>query len=56
MEQALAVKGYSFSVIQEAFQRTDTEKSDEVWEALQYQGMKAHRRFSKYEGWEYQQK
>jgi len=57
MEQALAVKGYSFSIIQEAFQRTNTEKeSDEAWEALQYQGMKVHRRFSKYEGWEYQQK
>ncbi|MGB3890032.1 MAG: recombination regulator RecX [Priestia megaterium] len=57
MEQALAVKGYSFSIIQEAFQRTNTEKeSDEAWEALQYQGMKAHRRFLKYEGWEYKQK
>ncbi|TYR79229.1 recombination regulator RecX [Priestia megaterium] len=57
VEQFLANKGYSFSIINEAFNEMNLEKeSDEQWEALKYQGMKAHRRYEKYSGWEYEQK
>ncbi|MCA1202798.1 recombination regulator RecX [Priestia flexa] len=57
IEQFLVNKGYSFSIINEAMQHVDVEKnSDEEWQALTQQGMKAHRKYAKYSGWEYEQK
>ncbi|MBM7704422.1 recombination regulator RecX [Metabacillus iocasae] len=57
IEQTLLAKGHVLSVIQLAFEEVHVEKeSDEEWEALQYQGMKAHRRYERYDGWEYEKR
>lgn len=60
-EELLTRKGFSWDIIQivneeVAMDDEDTEK-DEEWEAIQYQGRKAHSRYMRqYEGWEYEQK
>jgi regulatory protein len=57
IEQTLQQKGYDFSIIQQLFQVWTLEKEDEEeWEALKYQGLKAHRRYEKYSGWEYERR
>ncbi|WP_110114296.1 recombination regulator RecX [Bacillus sp. CGMCC 1.16541] len=57
IEQTLLTKGHVLSVIQLAFEEVDVQKeSDEEWEALHYQGMKAHRRYERYDGWEYERR
>ncbi len=54
IEKTLLQKGYSPEVIQAAAGQADTGTGkEERNEALEYQGNKAHRRYSKYEGWEY---
>ncbi|WP_433748195.1 recombination regulator RecX [Falsibacillus pallidus] len=57
IQQTLMRKGYSSNVIQEALIEVEFEKdTDEEWEAILYQGEKAYRRYSKFEGFEYKQK
>ncbi|WP_070121067.1 recombination regulator RecX [Bacillus marinisedimentorum] len=54
LEMALMQKGYPSEVIRTAAEQADTGTGEEERnEALEYQGNKAHRRYSKYEGWEY---
>ncbi|KAB7704141.1 recombination regulator RecX [Bacillus aerolatus] len=57
IEQALARKGYGWSVIQEALAESKPEEDEEEQlEALMHQAEKAHRRYSKFSGGEYKQK
>ncbi|MDR4887587.1 recombination regulator RecX [Fredinandcohnia sp. QZ13] len=57
LEQTLQRKGYPWDVIQIAMEEAETEKdTDEEWEALKHQGLKAHRKYEKLDGWEYEQK
>ncbi|MGN1400051.1 MAG: recombination regulator RecX [Bacillus sp. (in: firmicutes)] len=54
MEQTLIRKGFSPYIIAEAIQEAELDKDDgEEWAALMKQGEKAHRRYSKFEGYEY---
>lgn len=56
-EQMLLRKGYPFAVIQIAINEVEVEKNhDDEMEAIQYQGDKAQRKYSKYTGFEYEQK
>lgn len=59
-EEMLMRKGFSWDVIQivneELATDDDDPEKDEEWEAVQYQGRKAHSRYKQYEGWEYEQK
>jgi regulatory protein len=56
-EQFLLRKGYSFDVILLALTEANTDKElDDEMEAIRYQGEKAHRKFSKFTGFEYTQK
>lgn len=53
----LVRKGYTFEVINLALSTIDIEKqADDELEAIKYQGNKAHRKFSHYTGFEYEQK
>ncbi|HEU5139198.1 MAG TPA: recombination regulator RecX [Bacillales bacterium] len=55
--QSLAGKGFDREVIDLALNEGELEKGDdEEWEALVLQAEKAHRRYNKYEGWEYEQR
>lgn len=57
VEQLLYRKGYSFELIQIALQETvPKEETDAELEAIRHQGEKAHRKYSQYSGFEYQQK
>lgn len=57
IEQTLQRKGYPWDVIQIAMEEAMVEKdTNEEWGALEHQGMKAHRKYEKLEGWEYEQK
>ncbi|MFC3885365.1 recombination regulator RecX [Bacillus songklensis] len=57
IEQTLQQKGYSFTIIQQLFHEWGVEKEEDAeWEALKHQGLKAHRRYEKYEGWEYERR
>ncbi|SEN87319.1 regulatory protein [Mesobacillus persicus] len=57
LEQFLLRKGYPFSVIQLVMKEVSVKKeTDEEMEALQYQGAKLQRKFSKLEGYEQKQK
>ena len=57
IEQTLQRKGYSWDVIQIAMEEASIEKdTDEEWGALEHHGMKAHRKYDKLDGWEYEQK
>jgi regulatory protein len=50
-------KGYPFEVINIAVNESEMEKNvDEEMEAIRFQGEKAHRKYSQYSGFEYQQK
>lgn len=56
-EHMLLRKGYPFAVIHIAIMEAEVDKDiDEEMEAIQYQGEKALRKFSKYTGFEYEQK
>jgi regulatory protein len=57
IEQLLLRKGYPLDVIQIALSEALTDKKpDEEMEAIKYQGEKAHRKYCKYNGFEYEQK
>ncbi|MCM3569439.1 recombination regulator RecX [Neobacillus mesonae] len=56
LEQQLLRKGYSFEMIQIAIQETINEEEEDELEAIRYQGEKAHRKFAKYTGFEFEQK
>ncbi len=57
LENLLVRKGYSFEVISIAVNETEEPKPvDEEMDAIRFQGEKAHRKYSKLEGYEYQQK
>jgi regulatory protein len=57
IEQLLRRKGFSWEVIQQAMiEKSNDAHEQEEWEALEYHGRKAHRRYEKYEGFMYDQK
>lgn len=57
IEQNLLRKGFSGEMIQMAMNEVTIEKDeDQEWHAIIEQGMKAHRKFQKYSGYEYEQK
>ena len=57
LEQLLLRKGYSYEVIQLVIQEHEGEKEDEAeLEAIRFQGAKLQRKFSKYDGFEYEQR
>lgn len=57
VEQLLLRKGYPYEVIQIAISETETHKDNvEEMEAIRYQGEKAQRKYSKFSGFEYDQK
>ncbi|WP_010677479.1 recombination regulator RecX [Bacillus timonensis] len=57
LEQTLIRKGFAWDVIQIAMDEATIEKdTDEEWVALQHHGMKAHRKYEKLDGWDYEQK
>ncbi|MBT2658963.1 recombination regulator RecX [Bacillus sp. ISL-18] len=57
LEQLLLRKGYSYDVINIAFNEVEVPKEvDEEMEAVRFQGEKVHRKYSHLEGFEYQQK
>ncbi|MGX1983674.1 regulatory protein [Thermolongibacillus altinsuensis] len=53
--QTLKMKGFTQEVIDEVSKEIQQDEQSE-WEALQYYGQKAHRRYEKYEGYTYEQK
>jgi regulatory protein len=55
LAQTLAGKGFSWDVVEAALDEAEIDKDeDKEWEALKKQGEKAHRKYSKYNGWEYE--
>ncbi|MGZ4162048.1 MAG: recombination regulator RecX [Neobacillus sp.] len=57
LENLLLRKGFPFEVINIAVNESEMEKNvDEEMEAIRFQGEKAHRKYSQYSGFEYQQK
>jgi regulatory protein len=56
VEQLLQRKGFSREVIDTVFSSGTDEREEQEWEALDYQGRKAHRRYEKYESPLYEQK
>lgn len=55
--QFLQQKGFPWGVVEQAIENASLEKDeDEEREALDIQAIKAHRKYQKYEGWEYKQK
>jgi regulatory protein len=57
MEQVLVRKGFMHHTINIVLEEAAYEKGeDEQWEAIMEQGRKVHRRFQKFEGFEYAQK
>lgn len=57
LEQTLVRKGFSFDVISMALEEVELSKEqDEEMDALIFQGEKAHKKYSKYSGFEYEQK
>ncbi|MCH1627529.1 recombination regulator RecX [Fredinandcohnia quinoae] len=57
LEQTLMRKGYGWDIIQIALEEVEVDKDDnEEWEALEHHGNKAHRKYEKLDGWEYNQK
>lgn len=56
-EQHLLRKGFPFDVISLAIEQAEADKDEnEEWLALTFQGEKAHRKYAKFEGFEYEQK
>jgi regulatory protein len=57
LENLLVRKGYSYEVINIAANETEeANEVDDEMEAIRFQGDKAHRKYSKYSGYEYKQK
>lgn len=57
LENLLLRKGYPFEVIHIAINETEVnEENDEEMDAIRFQGEKAHRKYNKYSGYEYEQK
>jgi regulatory protein len=57
VEEALLRKGYPSSIVLNVLSELVIEKSEEEeWEAVKKEGDKAHRRYSKYDGYVYEQK
>lgn len=57
LENLLLRKGYSFEIITIAIKEANVPKQDdEEMEAIRFQGEKAHRKYSKFDRFEYQQK
>jgi regulatory protein len=57
LENLLLRKGYSFEIINIAENEAElTKDSDEQMEAIRYQGEKMHRKYSKFDGFQYEQK
>ncbi|WP_066056410.1 recombination regulator RecX [Robertmurraya korlensis] len=56
MEQLHFRKGFSSQVFQIAFEQMETTSDDEELESLRYQAEKLERKYSKFTGYEYQQK
>ncbi len=57
LEQTLQRKGFTWDIIQIAMEEASIEKDhDEEWLALEHHGLKAHRKYEKLEGAEYNQK
>lgn len=56
MEQLLLRKGYSYDVMQNAFNQMKEDTNGDELEAIRYQGEKIHRKYSGLEGFEYKQK
>ncbi|WP_408009413.1 recombination regulator RecX [Pseudalkalibacillus sp. A8] len=57
LAQVLQQKGFSWSVIEQAIEKASLDKDEEEErEALEMQAQKAHRKYSKFTGWEYKQK
>lgn len=57
LENLLLRKGYSYEIISIALNEANVPKQDdEEMEAIRFQGEKAHKKFSKFEHFEYQQK
>jgi regulatory protein len=56
VEQLLQRKGFSRAVIDEVLSLENDEMEEQEWEALEYQGRKAHRRYEKYDSPLYEQK
>jgi regulatory protein len=56
IEQLLYRKGFPQEVIDQVLSSERDEKEEQEWEALEYQGRKAHRRYEKYDSPMYEQK
>lgn len=56
MEQLLFRKGYSSEISQLATEQIEETNEDEEFESLKYQAEKLERKYSKYNGYEYEQK
>ena len=57
IEQTLLRKGFSSYIIEEVFQNIEfSQDDDQEWESICKHGDKAHRRLSKYSGYEYEQR
>ncbi|WP_171016927.1 recombination regulator RecX [Pseudalkalibacillus caeni] len=57
VSQNLASKGFSWEIIENVFDEVSLEKDEEEqWDAILYQGKKAHRKYKKYDGYEYKQR
>ncbi|WP_420768433.1 recombination regulator RecX [Parageobacillus thermoglucosidasius] len=56
VEQLLYRKGFPQEVIDQVLLPERDAKEEQEWEALEYQGRKAHRRYEKYDGPVYEQK
>lgn len=57
IEQTLIRKGFSSFIIEEAIKSVDiSQDENQEWESLVKNGEKAHKKYSKYSGYEYEQK
>ncbi|RLQ92382.1 recombination regulator RecX [Falsibacillus albus] len=57
IEQTLIRKGFGWDIIQEVLDAVSYEKEeDEEWDAVVHQGEKAHRKYAKFDDFEYRQK
>lgn len=56
IENLLIRKGYPYSVINRAVNELDDNSKSEELEAIRFQGEKLHRKYSRYSGFEYEQK
>lgn len=56
LEQKLIRKGYSFDIISKVTSNLELKSDDEVFQALEYQAQKLHRKYSHESGFQYNQK